>query len=87
MHLEVVDRSACDSGDGSVTLQGRVLEVLEAAEPLTRGALRERLSVKNERLGPVITELQREGVIERTSEGWRRAATESPPSVVPRSPL
>jgi len=86
-HLEVVDPASEDAARGPATLAERVLEALEAAEPLTRGALRERLSVKNERLGPVLRELERERLIERRAEGWRRATTDSPCSVVPRSSL
>ncbi|MGH7822225.1 MAG: AAA family ATPase, partial [Candidatus Binatia bacterium] len=69
VHLEVVDRASQDAGGETATLEGRVLGALESAEPLTRGALRERLSVKNERLGPVLSELEREGRIERRAEG------------------
>jgi len=87
VHLELVDRVSEDPGGGAATLEARVLKALQAEEPLTRGALRERLSVKNERLGPVLSALEREGLIERRAEGWRRTAIESPSPVVPRSPL
>jgi hypothetical protein len=84
-HLEVVDRASQDAVSGPATLEQRVLDALEAGDPLTRGALRARVSVKNERLGPVLTQLEREGLIERRAEGWRRL--DSQRSVVPRSPL
>lgn len=86
-HLEVVDHAPDDTGDGAVALETRILGALEAGKPLTRGALRERLSVKNERLGPVLSALERAGRIERRAEGWHRTESESSASVVPRSPL
>lgn len=77
-HLELVGLSPSDGRGEAVTLKARVLEVLDDSQPLTRGALRERLSVKNERLGPALTDLEREGAIERVAEGWRRSERRSP---------
>jgi hypothetical protein len=87
VHLEVVGRASEVAGGSVVVLDAQVLAALEAGEPLTRGALREKLSVKNERLGPVLSELEGSGLIERAAEGWRRTHGECPTSIVPRSPL
>jgi len=86
-HLELVDRAAEEPGAGTAPLDARVLEALAGKESLTRGALRRRLSVKNERLGPVLSALEQRGVIERRPDGWRRASGESHERVVPCSPL
>jgi len=40
---------------------------------LTRAKLRERLSVKNERLGEALESLEQTGRIRRTPAGWQRA--------------
>lgn len=87
VYLETVNGVSVVAGEKEATLEARVLEALGAQEPLTRGALRERLSIKNERLGPVLTQLERDGRIERGAEGWRRTGSERPSPVVPCSPL
>jgi hypothetical protein len=76
-HLEV--SGPVESGDGP-TLEARILESLQKGATLTRGALREKLQVKNERLGEALRGLEQRGVIRRDPEGWCL------PDVVPRSP-
>lgn len=85
VHLEVSD--PCQAPTAQDSLETGLLAALGAEGPLTRGALRQKLAVKNERLGPVLTQLERQGLIERTAAGWRRAMNPGPEGVVPRSPL
>jgi AAA domain len=54
-------------------LPERVLDALREG-PLSRAALRDRLSVKNERLGCVLDELAEAGRILRGSDGWALAS-------------
>lgn len=64
-------------------LQDRVLEALRDG-PLPRGPLRDRLSVKNQRLGLVLEELEQSGKILRRPDGWTLANCHVPAS---RSPF
>ena len=50
----------------------QVLAALDKHSVLTRGKLRDALSVKNERLGEALESLQRAGRIRRNSNGWQR---------------
>lgn len=50
-------------------------EIRRSNEPLTRGALRDRLGVRNERLGGVLAALENQGRIERRNGGWSLRAT------------
>ena len=54
------------------SLQDQVLDVLAAGIVLTRAKLRDRLAVKNERLGEVLESLERAGRLSRTAAGWQR---------------
>jgi hypothetical protein len=75
------------SGGPPVALEERVLQALgEAATPTTRGSLREKLAVKNERLGRALRRLHRDGVVKRTARGWSISATTFN-DVQDRSPL
>ena len=66
-----VSRDASDSASVLPALEDRILDALrENAAPMTRGALRETLAVKNDRLGTVLLRLERDRVLERTSAGW-----------------
>lgn len=56
------------------SLQERVLALLAQGTALSRVKLRERLSVKNERLGEALESLERSGQLRRTSAGWQRAS-------------
>jgi hypothetical protein len=80
IHLEVLGTAMPESAP-EPDLRELVLNALNDA-PLTRGQLRERLAVKNERLGRALAELESRGELERTAQGWRRDPRQS---VVPRS--
>jgi hypothetical protein len=60
-----------------LSLPQRILAALKSG-PLERPVLRDRLAVKNERLGLALQELKRAGAIERhASEGWILTATDT----------
>jgi hypothetical protein len=42
----------------------------EVGRPLSRGALRQRLRVNNQRLGDVLKELERDGHVSKSAAGW-----------------
>jgi hypothetical protein len=69
IHLEVVAQHQDGERRG---LQEQVLDVLAAGIVLTRAKLRDRLAVKNERLGEVLESLERAGRLRRTAAGWQR---------------
>ena len=54
------------------SLQEQVLALLDKDEVLTRGKLRDALSVKNQRLGEALESLEQTGQVRRTSAGWQR---------------
>ena len=56
-------------------LEERLLALLSGSAPLTRDSLRERLSVRNERLGRALERLVQSGAIERTTAGWKLSET------------
>ena len=68
-HLEVIAEL---ENQKRRNLQDEVLRLLAPGEACTRTALRDSLSVKNERLGEALRALQEAGRIERTSTGWQR---------------
>ena len=69
-HLEVVC-TAAQSGELQ-ELKSQVLEVLAASDaPRTQDALRLELRVRVQRLQSALRGLEKEGVLERTSTGWR----------------
>jgi hypothetical protein len=68
-HLEVVAEL---DGEKRGPLPEQVLTRLAHGAVLTRGKLREVLSVRNERLGEALEALERAGRIRRTSAGWQR---------------
>jgi RecA-family ATPase len=78
VHLAVVrgdpadaqsDRSPLDAE--APTLARKILDALRAsAVPMTRGMLRERLRVNNQRLGNALAELERREQVIRTGDGW-----------------
>jgi hypothetical protein len=57
---------------GQQSLHNRVLELLAPGVVLTRAKLRDKLRVKNERLGEALEALERTGQLRRTAAGWRR---------------
>ena len=54
------------------SLLDQVLELLTPGVVLTRAKLRDKLGVKNQRLGDVLESLERSGRLQRTPTGWRR---------------
>ena len=79
-HLEIVEVSTAGAASEQ-PVEERVLEVLKESAPLRRSVLREKLSVRNERLGQALEGLLEGGAVESTSEGWSLSA--SPRSVPP----
>jgi hypothetical protein len=53
------------------SLLDQVLELLTPGVVLTRAKLRDKLGVKNQRLGDVLESLERSGRLQRTPTGWR----------------
>ena len=86
-HLVRVDGAQGSASTEGESLESRVLEALKDAHDTTRSALRERLSVKNERLGAALSALEAQGRIERTGEGWRKKGEEDTTNGVPSSLL
>jgi hypothetical protein len=81
-HLEVIAES---HEPPRRCLQDQVLALLAPGVVLTRAKLRDRLGVKNERLGEALEALERTGRLQRTTAGWRRA--DESPEGRSRSPL
>lgn len=77
-HLEIVGGSAAAVGEPSVAgseLGEAILRALDHANaPLQRGELRAAVRVRNERLGDALQHLAASGAIQRSGEGWVRAA-------------
>jgi hypothetical protein len=76
-HLEVIgesrDSSTRPAADGKRhSLEQRVLDLLGQEAAVTRTKLRDRLGVKNERLGEVRASLEQPGRLCHTSAGWQR---------------
>jgi hypothetical protein len=70
-HLELLS-STPSTANPPQGLADAVLELLERAqEPLYRTTLRARLRVNNHRLGLVLGQLQRQGRLVRTTDGWQ----------------
>jgi len=71
-HLEIVKTYPARSPD----LAHQVLDLLRSEQgPLTRASIRQRLQVKNERVGSTLERLAALGSVERSDRGWRLAAT------------
>ena len=66
--LEVIGQA---DGDRRHSLPEQVLALLAPSTVLTRAKLRDVLGVKNERLGEVLTSLERAGRLRRTPAGWQ----------------
>jgi hypothetical protein len=69
IHLEVIAQHQDAKPRG---IEEQVLDVLSEGVVLTRAKLRDRLAVKNERLGGVLESLERAGRLCRTAAGWQR---------------
>jgi hypothetical protein len=68
-HLEVV---AEGHGQKQGCLKDQVLALLAGDVVQTRGAIRDALGVKNQRLGETLQSLEQSGQIRHTPTGWRR---------------
>jgi hypothetical protein len=68
-HLKVI---AEPDGQPGRDLPEQVLALLAEGTVLTRGKLRDALSVKNERLGEALETLEQAGQLRRTAAGWQR---------------
>lgn len=68
--LEIVDTQIAGVA-AAESVEERVLEVLERSPPLTRSALRQKVGVRNERLGEALEHLTETGSITRGAEGWQ----------------
>jgi len=75
IHLEVTTQPPVLKGQGKARIDEAILLALQEAPTMTRSRLRDRLAVNNERLGEVLTQLEREGKVERGPDGWRRVAS------------
>ncbi len=75
VHLEVVDGDSSDVPADAlppIPLPDQILDALRRSDqPQSRGALRERLRVNNARLGDALTELEHQGRVVRTNDGWK----------------
>jgi AAA domain len=68
IHLELIAQPQDAKSRG---LEERVLDVLSDGVVLTRAKLRDRLAVKNERLGEVLESLEHSGRLRRSAAGWQ----------------
>jgi hypothetical protein len=75
IHLEVTTLASPPKADAKARLEDAILLVLGESAAMTRGRLRDRLSVNNERLGEALARLELEGKVKRGPDGWRRAAS------------
>jgi len=67
-HLEIASPVKITTG---VSLNERILELLlRAGKPVTRTTLRNHLKCNNHRLGQILLDLDKQGLISRTSTGW-----------------
>lgn len=75
LHLRLIAEplhlALADAPQTEPSLDQRILDVLSSLDaPISRTALRERLRVQNKRLGIALNELQGEGRVQRTPDGW-----------------
>lgn len=76
-YLELVEPGEVGGAQKS-NLEERVLAALAGTAAQTRARLRERLAVKNERLGRALESLEERQLIERTADGWTTRQERSP---------
>lgn len=70
-HLHVIGTRQQETRESGQPIPDAIKHVLDAAdEPMTRGAIREKLKVNNKRLGDALEELERQGIIQRCPAGW-----------------
>jgi len=67
-HLEIVSKLP---GNEDTSLKDRLIALLEnSEESLTRTSIRKQLKVNNQRLGKTLVDLEKQGKIIRTANGW-----------------
>jgi hypothetical protein len=77
------DLGARDSGNGR-TLDSRIVDTLERLQGrISFGGLRRTLGAHPESLSRALRRLEREGVVDRTSDGYRLLTAGGPPGVDP----
>jgi len=84
-HLEIV--SSGKTADPT-PLTERIMTLIEYADkPLTRTSLREQLKVNNQHLGQTLTELDKRGLLLKTTKGWqmRESTAASKTNLSPQS--
>jgi len=84
LHLEVVTGDV--EAEERESLSDAVVAQLSQGETLTRSELRDRVRIKNARLGELLVGLEREGRLARGPNGWRLVDTgtaESPLATIP----
>jgi hypothetical protein len=72
IHFEVTGTAHSEKERRDRELREAVVAALTESPVLSRVRLRETLGVKNERLGRILNELNSEGTVERTTQGWRK---------------
>jgi hypothetical protein len=78
-HLELVPPGSARPPDASGLEQAVVSALTAAAEPLGRGALRDKVRVRNERLGEALVHLVATGAVVRTGDRFRLPVPASTP--------
>jgi hypothetical protein len=77
VHLDILD-----SGDSEPThsdLRTRLLALIDLApDGVSRDELRSSLRVRNERLGPLLAALSRDGLLTRDHGAWKRVPVPHP---------
>ncbi|MEK7744543.1 MAG: hypothetical protein AAB578_09180, partial [Elusimicrobiota bacterium] len=75
-HLEITDATITTSK----AIDEAIIDILTlAAHPMTRGALRDRLRTRNERVGEALDDLERRGLVRRVPGGWGLRSFPFPP--------
>lgn len=73
VHLEISRRAPQEKIEDKPGIDALVLQALGETQTMTRGDLRTKLSINNDRLGKVLEGLEQEGKITHAPGGWRRA--------------
>ncbi len=71
-HLQILDRAVTQT-NSATNLEDKVLSIL-AEGPVTRGALRQQLGIRNQRLGDLLERLGADGLIVRGPNGLSRSS-------------
>ncbi|MEK9144973.1 MAG: AAA family ATPase [Elusimicrobiota bacterium] len=79
-HLEITDTTSTTSK----AIDEAIVDILTlATHPMTRGALRDRLRTRNERVGEALDDLERRGLVRRVPGGWALRSFPFPPNGSP----